>query len=323
MIDDNHRYSAFLEDIPEGGASTADEVSYDNTDSGLEANNVQDAIDELAAGAGQHECVIQDSITAAITVGGITAGDSFEAETKMEDMWRALLEPTLYPTFVAPTASLTYSLNTYYEVGSTIAAGSATVGFNAGAIMLNGTKQNDRAGAATLYAIETTGAATEYSDSDASSGTFSVPALTRATKGTIKIKGTVSYAEGAQPKDSKDHDYSSPLPAGSVSAEKTATFIQAMFYGISNSSTISDFTGLTKVVQPKANKTFNFTTNNQYMVFAYDSSYGNLTSILDGNGFEVIGGWTKSTKTVDGFSYNVYIANLPTTDTNAPFTFKF
>ena len=100
-------------------------------------------------------------------------------------------------------------------------------------------------------------------------------------------------------------------------------FIQAFFYGAANSTPIADFTGLTKVVQPKANKTFNFTTNNQYMVMAYDSSYGNLSSILDGNGFEVIGGWTKSTLTVDGFTYNVYTANLPTTDTNAPFTFKF
>lgn len=35
-----------------GGASSADEVSYDNTDSGLEADNVQDAIDEVANAGG-------------------------------------------------------------------------------------------------------------------------------------------------------------------------------------------------------------------------------------------------------------------------------
>ena len=35
-----------------GGASSADEVSYDNTSSGLNATNVQDAIDEVAQGGG-------------------------------------------------------------------------------------------------------------------------------------------------------------------------------------------------------------------------------------------------------------------------------
>ena len=33
-----------------GGASSADDVTYDNTTSGLTATNVQEAIDEVAAG---------------------------------------------------------------------------------------------------------------------------------------------------------------------------------------------------------------------------------------------------------------------------------
>ena len=65
------------------------------------------------------------------------------------------------------------------------------------------------------------------------------------------------------------------------------------------------------------------TLSNQYQVFAYDSSYGNLKSILDPNGFETISGWTKSTVTVNGFSYFVYVTNSQTTDTNAAFTFKY
>lgn len=290
----------------------------------MPSNNTENIYSEqFREGSGSHECIINKEITAAITVGGIDEGSVFPIGTKMEDMWSALLEPTLYPTYVAPSATLTYAADSYYEVGATIPAKTSTVAYNAGAIVLNGVVQNPRGGAATQYAVDTTGADTDYNATDASSGSFSVPALTRATKGQIKIFGTVSYAEGAQPKDSKGNDYDSPLAAGTVSASKTMNFIQAFFYGAANSTPISDFTGLTKVVQPKANKTFNFTTNNQYMIMAYDSSYGNLSSILDGNGFEVIGGWTKSTLTVDGFTYNVYTANLPTTDTNAPFTFKF
>ena len=36
-----------------GGATSADDVSYDNTDSGLNATNVQDAIDEIAQSGGE------------------------------------------------------------------------------------------------------------------------------------------------------------------------------------------------------------------------------------------------------------------------------
>ena len=275
---------------------------------------------EITSGGGG---TLQRAITAAIDVGGVDAGDSFAQGTSYDDMWDALLNPTLYPTFTAPSASLSYSSDNYYAVGATVAAKTATVGYNAGAITLNGTKQADRGGEATNYSLATTGADTEYSDSSASSGSFNVTALTRATKGTIKITATVSYAAGPQPKDSKGNDYSTPLAAGSVSVDKTLNFIQPYYYGKSATTTVSDFSGLTQSVTAKGNKTFSFTTNNEYMVFAYDSSYGNLKSILDPNGFEVLGGWTKNTLTVGGFSYYVYVANSATTDTNASFTFKY
>lgn len=276
-------------------------------------------IEIVSGGSG----TISRAITAAIDVGGVDAGDTFAQGTSYDDMWDTLLNPTLYPTFTAPSASLSYSSDTNYAVGATIAAKTATVGYNAGAITLNGTKQADRGGAATNYAIATTGADTEYSDSSASSGSFSVTALTRSTKGTIKITATVSYAQGPQPKDSKGNDYSTPLAAGSVSIDKTINFILPYYYGKSASTTVSDFTGLTSDVKAKGNKTYKFTTNNEHMVFAYDSSYGNLTSILDPNGFEVLSGWTKNTLTVGGFSYFVYVADSATTDTNASFTFKY
>ena len=281
---------------------------------------IQKNVQPASSGSGG----LTKAITAAVDVGGISKNDSFAKDTAFTDMWDALLNPTLYPTFTAPLASLSYSLDNsgYYKVGATVSAKTATLSYNAGAITLDGVKQNDRGGAATKYTVTTTGAATEYSDSSTSSGSFNVSALTRATKGTITITGTVNYAQGPQPKDSKNGDYDSPLAAGTVTATKTLNFIQPYYYGASNTSTISDFTGLTEAVSSKGNKTYQFTTSNQHMVFAYDSSYGNLKKILDGNGFDVTGGWTKNTVTVGGFSYFVYVANSKTTDTNAPFTFN-
>ena len=266
---------------------------------------------------------LTNPLTTAIEVGGIDAGSTYPKGTTYETLFNDLLNPTLYPTYTAPSASLSYSADTYYAVGDSIPAKSATLTYNAGAITLNGVKQNDRGGAATQYAVATTGADTEYTDSSASSGSFSVPALTRSSKGTIVLTGTVNYAQGAQPKDSKGADYQTPLPAGSVTASKTVNFIQAYYYGKSATSTISDFTGLTKSVTAKGEKKFSFTTNNEYMVMAYDASYGNLKTILDPNGFDVTSGWTKSSLTVGGLNYFVYISNDPTTDTNAQFTFKY
>lgn len=59
-----------------GGASSADQVSYDNSDSGLEAENVQEAVDELATNAGTASSQIQtltnnlaDEVSARATLG--------------------------------------------------------------------------------------------------------------------------------------------------------------------------------------------------------------------------------------------------------------
>lgn len=263
------------------------------------------------------------AITSVMQVGGIDIGANYPVGTPIEDILSDMLEPVLYPMFTPPSASLSYGANTYYAIGSSVSAMSGTVTYNAGAITVNGTKQNDRGGAATGYAISTSGAATEYSDSSESSGAFSVPALTRATKGTIVVTGTVSYAQGPQPKDSKGNNYGEPLAAGSVTATKTLNFIMPYYYGASNTSSISSLSGLTENVTAKGNKTFNFTTNNQYMVMVGDASYGVFKSILDGNGFETISGWTRSQATFNGVLCYVYVSNSPTTDTNAAFTFKY
>lgn len=218
------------------------------------------AVNVQAGGSGSGS--LQKAITAAIDVGGIDAGDEFAVGTSYDDMWDALLNPTLYPTFTNPSASLSYSADTYYEVGTSIAATTATASLNRGTISPAYGTSGYRSGAATNYALASSGADTEYSDSSTSSGSFALPALTRATKGNIVLTATVSYAAGEQPKDSKGNDYDSPLAAGSKTASKTMQFIQPYYYGKSSTSTVSDFTGLTKSVTAKGQKQFKFTTNN-------------------------------------------------------------
>lgn len=71
---------------------------------------------------------------------------------------------------------------------------------------------------------------------------------------------------------------------------------------------------LTKSIEWGKGKTATLTTNNQIAVYAYPASYGDLTSIKDGNGFEGFAGYTKTTVTfANGVVYNVYTQKLPAT----------
>ena len=95
------------------------------------------------------------------------------------------------------------------------------------------------------------------------------------------------------------------------------------YYGASDTADVTSLEGLKEDLSKKGQKVYKITTANQHMTIVYDSSYGNLTSILDANNFELIQGWTKTTKVIDGQSYNVYVADIKTIDTDAQFTFKF
>lgn len=265
--------------------------------------------------------VVGEDFTTNIEVGGLESGTAIAANDTITSVLKKMLVTTYYPTYVSPSANLSYSASTLLKVGATIPAASATVTFNPGAIMLEGVKQNNRAGAATNYTLATSGATTDYNNSN-TTGSFSVTALTRASKGNITMTATVTHEEGPQPLDSDGNDYESPLPAGSVTTTKTFEFINPFYWGVSNNPTISDFTGLTEDVTKKGQKQYTYVTNDQYMVIAYEASYGNLTSILDPNNFETIGAWNKSSLTVGGVNYNVYVANSKTTAT-AKYTFKF
>lgn len=274
----------------------------------------------LEGGGGGSDGKMGEDFTTNIAVGGIPEGTNISKNDTIVSVLKRMMVTTYYPTFTAPSASVTWG-TTLAEVGMPVTE-NAKVNFNAGAITLQGTKQNNRAGAATGYTLTSTGATTNL-DLSNDNGTFNSASVVRATKGNVVITGTVDYAEGPQPLDSDGKNYGEKLAAGSVSGTKTIEFILPFYWGASDDATITDFTGLTKDLSKKGTKTYNYTTNDQYIVFAYDSSYGELTSILDQNGFETISGYDKSTITVGGQSFNVYVSQLATTDNAAANTFKF
>ena len=96
-----------------------------------------------------------------------------------------------------------------------------------------------------------------------------------------------------------------------VSKSISYTFVSPYYTGVSTTGTLTetDIKALTKKVETKGNKTINYTTSQSYMVFAYPSGYGNISKIVDQNGFDVTASFTKSTVTVNGVSYYVYCSN--------------
>ena len=80
----------------------------------------------------------------------------------------------------------------------------------------------------------------------------------------------------------------------------------------------------TELVQEQGNITYdNFNIDNDQIVIKYDSSWGELTSIIDKNQFEYIQDFTKTTEVIGSVTYNVYTLNDPITLDNYSMTFIF
>ena len=167
----------------------------------------------VSQASGEYASNIEDkTLTMPNAVGGIAKGTALsELEGKSYDaILDDLLFPTVNPTFTAPSATIKLSgYAATQEVGATApTASDFTTSFSAGAITLNGVKQNDRAGAL---------------DADASfiyyGGSVDNTELpTAVALGDTSYQYHAEYAEGPQPKDNKGNDYDSPLAAGSVNS---------------------------------------------------------------------------------------------------------
>lgn len=94
-----------------GGASSADQVSYDNSDSGLEAENVQEAVDELATNAGTASSQIQTLTNQANSMVNVLGAKNL-LETELEGT-------TFDKVNVTRNSNGTISVSTNGEVEST------------------------------------------------------------------------------------------------------------------------------------------------------------------------------------------------------------
>lgn len=116
----------------------------------------------------------------------------------------------------------------------------------------------------------------------------------------------------------------------SVTSSSSFTYVYPMYIGsVSNLNPIeTDIKAMTKLIKIKGNQSNSYTISSSRFCFAYPTSYGNLTSILDPNGFEMLSSFTKTTSNftmLDGLSigYNIYTLNTSTTQSAFTVTYKF
>lgn len=118
------------------------------------------------------------------------------------------------------------------------------------------------------------------------------------------------------------------------SITKYVRSVYPYLYGVSSSDLegggTAPYTTLTKLIQTKSNKSVTLN-GGGYIYFCYPSSYPDLTSILDQNGFEQITAFTKYTADVTstGLSgnwtenYKIYKLNNTTTANSWTYQFKY
>ncbi len=199
--------------------------------------------DDTTDDAGQIVASGSSELTSAMTttksVGGISTGTNYAQGTKLEKIIRDMLAPVLYPSFTAPSASLSATGSKLIEKGGTLNT-TFTATFNRGTINPAYGTSGYRSGAATGYKLN--------SETEQAGNTWSKT----ITESQLTYKATVYYAAGEQPKDSSGANYSSPLPAGNVETNTISyEFVEALWANTASIATVAKLALVSKTAKLK------------------------------------------------------------------------
>ena len=177
--------------------------------------------------------------TTAIKVGGIETGTEYAQGTSFEKILSDMLTPVLYPTFTAPSVSLSGSGNKLLEAGATQSV-TLTATFNRGSISPAYGTSGYRAGAVTGFKLN--------NGAEQAGNTWNVT----VSESNKSFKATAIYGVGEQPKDSKGNDYDSPLAAGSVTSSNVVyDFVDALWSNVTNIETVAKMSLVAKSTKQK------------------------------------------------------------------------
>lgn len=205
------------------------------------------------------------------------------------------------PTYIKPTLSISLNTGTLEHNKAT----SVTITPNF--------KQND-AGSVSKYVLYKNG--TEiFNNTTVSAYTDSA---TINHNGSISYSATATYGDGPIKNTLLGIPYpSTSIKAGSVSASGIIRAYALSYYGIINSSTITenDISSLSSRLSSSKSYTYTVNLAEQRIIYMYPQSFGTLTSIKDANNFDYINSYTRTTLSYNGVDYYVYILTDPVTIT--------
>jgi hypothetical protein len=256
-----------------------------------------------------------DNIRADMAVGSISAGEVVTGGSTLEQFVEQLITTIFEPSFVAPSISVSTSLASVVEAGTT---GITFKGnFNRGSIV--GALVNDiwtisaaqdfRSGTVATYVL---------SAGDQRANNSGVFPNTIIQAGTNTFKVSADYLQGPQPLNNRNKNFSTPLPAGSLATTATITGARRAFYGLNSAaSTSSQIRSLSSVLNPNNGTSFviNIPIGATSVIFAYPSTLRDVTSVkyAQGSDADVKGAFgLPSTVSVEGLSgyagidYKVY-----------------
>lgn len=252
------------------------------------------------------EMKFEKDATVVTSLGGIQAGENLNGLDVKQ-----ILNKLLFP-YVAPTVSASLSMSpsgTLFEHGVTVTLVSMTGNVTKKSESIKNVKFHDTSTGTQLHAI--------FDNVDKSSSythMFSPPIAITSNLPSNRFRFSVT--------DSMDKTYY---------ANTTAINFCYPYYfggvGADEEITSELITGMTKLVQQKGTKSFNYSLNQQCMVIAYPASYGELKSMIDPNGFDITNGFQKNEVIVIGLdgteqSYYVY-KNRPSSVQNFKVTFYY
>lgn len=252
------------------------------------------------------EMKFEKDATVVTSLGGIQAGENLNGLDVKQ-----ILNKLLFP-YVAPTVSASLSMSpssTLFEHGVTVTLVSMTGNVTKKSESIKNVKFHDTSTGTQLHAI--------FDNVDKSSSythMFSPPITITSNLPSNRFRFSVT--------DSMDKTYYANTTG--------ISFCYPYYFGVAdeNVEINSDLiTKMTKRVEQKGTKSYNYTSNQQAAYIAYPASYGKLTKIIDANGFDVTDTFTQYEILVVGLdgteqSYYVY-RDKNATSTNFKITFYY
>ena len=267
------------------------DVVYNITDSSEEyitTEQLDTTVEQINNKITESDIFVTD-MTVINGIGGIESGSNLNGMTTLE-----ILNKLIFP-YVAPLVTVSGTPNGgLYEKGNTQTITNVRVSV---------TKKSEKITKIEIFDGETSLGILEGTDIE-NGGVFNFEVDINVNSINKQLSAVIT--------DNSNKSYSSKT--------NSFNFVYPYYVGVcdvNSEITESLIKGLTKKIETKGSKTIKYTTDNQRMIFAYPTSYGVISKILDANSFDVTNTFSHSTLNIIGLdntsqSYYIYINGAST-----------